>query len=169
MSRSLRATSVAVLFAAASALGCSDRATTTSLEGPPVQVQMFNPQPEPPGHVSSFSDLVFDLDLEARSQPAGDLDDGSAVGIIIVGGRPVGQTIHVEMIWEILPPDPIEPITVNLTGIINTANGRLELNGETEDGVGAHVAGTAEFTIVTDTRISGELMFNPQPEPPGIP
>jgi hypothetical protein len=59
---------------------------------------------------------------------------------------------------------------VSMTGIINLATGRLVLNGEVgsttpDDGQPVHVRGQ-----VVDggggISVGGEVMFNPQPEPP---
>ena len=151
MRRSLRAVSVAVLLSVAALLACSSDAT--DMMAPPGQSPS---QLEPAMKMVSFSELVFDLDELETLQSAGRLDDGSSLGIIVIDTRPVGETIHVEMVWEV---DQIGgPIIISFIGIINTANGRLVLHGQTQDGVGAHVVGTAEFTILTDTRISGSLV-----------
>lgn len=70
-----------------------------------------------------------------------------------------------QQIWQVVPPEPVAPIPIQLSGIINWTSDQVVLNGATAGGVRAHVRGlaTADAGVVS---IGGELMFNPQPEPP---
>ncbi len=119
----------------------------------------FNPQPEPPAQV-----LVFQVSGDLFTRLSGRLGDAS-LSIRAHETIQRGSVFQVRQNWEVHPPDPIQPFEIELTGTINTANGRVVLNGSTTDGVRAHVLG---FADLSDGGISmgGELMFNPQPEPP---
>lgn len=139
----------------------------------------FNPQPEPPPKVFEF-ELVGD--------PSGDwtgLFPASREGRIEIetlSSMIRGKTIHVVQTWIVVPPEPIfppepivppdpivppEPVRISLKGMINVANGKVVLNGMSEElGVNVHVRGQATTLSSGDIFIGGELMFNPQPEPP---
>lgn len=142
----------------------------------------FNPQPEPPPKVYEF-ELVGDPDGNWR----GDFP-GFREGHIQVQTRSStmrGKTIHVIQTWMIVPPEPIfppepvvpqdpivppEPVLVSLKGMINLANGKVVLNGMSDElGVNVHVRGELMTLETGDISIGGELMFNPQPEPPPSP
>jgi hypothetical protein len=91
-----------------------------------------------------------------------------------------GETIRLVQNWELYPPDPIippDPIRLELTGILNLASGRLALNLHPPDPIHppdpviphrVHVRGTATTSEGGLASVIGELMFNPQPEPPGL-
>ena len=66
----------------------------------------------------------------------------------------------------IIPPDPVQPLTIQLHGIINFTNGELVLNGVSALGQQVHVRGTVVLASSGAMTAGGELMFNPQPEPP---
>lgn len=92
-----------------------------------------------------------------------------------------------------IPPDPVSPIIVELKGTFNLANGHIVLNGIAKtievisppanerfqdwaiqppihflvNNTPAHVRG--QFMTEGGVNLMfGELMFNPQPEPPGL-
>jgi hypothetical protein len=90
-----------------------------------------------------------------------------------------GKTLHLEQVWTLHPPDPIhppepvEPVQIALSGILNLAKGSIVMNGDTDTGgmeisKGTKVHVRGQFTDAGGGAISvgGELMFNPQPEPP---
>ena len=58
-------------------------------------------------------------------------------------------------------------VTVTLRGTINLVTGRLVLNGRTADGDIVHVSGGIADGGSGGISIGGDVMFNPQPEPPG--
>lgn len=120
---------------------------------------LFNPQPEPPAQV-----LAFQVSGDLLTRMSGLLGVAS-LSIRALETHRRGSVFEVRQTWEVHPPDPIEPFEIQLAGTINAANGSVELNGSTTDDVRAHVLGTADFSD-TGISIGGELMFNPQPEPP---
>lgn len=122
----------------------------------------FNPQPEPPPQ-------LFDFQMEGllTGRLAGRLGEGGTVMVSTVEFMTRGGTVHLSQTWNVVPPDPIvPPEPIMLMGIADTSTGKLVLNGMTEDGVPVHVRGQIVPTGNGGVSIGGELMFNPQPEPP---
>lgn len=133
----------------------------------------FNPQPEPPPKVFEF---------EIVGDPTGDWIGNfpgfreGRVEVETSSSMMRGRTIRVVQTWMIVPPEPIfppepivppEPVLISLQGVINLANGNVVLNGMSDElGVNVHVRGQAMTLSSGDVSIGGELMFNPQPEPP---
>jgi hypothetical protein len=131
----------------------------------------FNPQPEPPGQV-----LQFEAEGSLERAWVGVVRDPATgverrLEVVVESVEMNGRTLRLAQVWILHPPDPIippDPIRVALQGTLNLANGLLVLNGIIEDGLTrAHVRGEA---TVSEGSVSalGELMFNPQPEPPGL-
>ena len=58
-------------------------------------------------------------------------------------------------------------MTATLFGIVDLANGNLVLNGATADGQIVHVRGEVVGGGGGTISVGGDVMFNPQPEPPG--
>lgn len=91
-----------------------------------------------------------------------------------------GQVARLVQTWVLsFPPDPIippDPVRLTLSGILNLASGQLVLNLHPPDPIippdpvrpRAHVRGEASIAAGVAS-VLGELMFNPQPEPPGLP
>jgi hypothetical protein len=138
---------------------------------------MFNPQPEPQGQI-----FAFEVAGTVDGEWVGRFTDSvtGAVGTLVVETVAMtrqGQTLHLVQRWTLIPPDPIFPpdpvhppdpvVPVTLEGILNLADGILVLNGTVEEGGPAHVRGQAVFGEGGVVSVGGELMFNPQPEPPG--
>jgi hypothetical protein len=137
----------------------------------------FNPQPEPPGQVPRFvAEGGLDRAWEGLLQdPATGVE--MRLEVLTESFQMNGQAVDLAQVWilfppgPVIPPDPVhppDPIRVALLGTLNLANGLLVLNGIIEDGrTRAHVRGEA---TVAEGGVSalGELMFNPQPEPPGL-
>jgi hypothetical protein len=139
----------------------------------------FNPQPEPPGQVYSFeaTGAIERPWVGTFLNPRTGEEQRLEVNPISVGT--IGETVHLVQTWIFHPPDPVhppdpifppDPIVVGFTGILNLANGMLILNGIIEDGMGggAHIRGRSEVGEGGVLSTIGELMFNPQPEPPGL-
>jgi len=139
----------------------------------------FNPQPEPPGQVYSFeaTGMIGGRWVGTFLNPRTGEDQQLEVNPISVEIR--GQSFQLVQTWIFHPPDPVippdpvfppDPIVVGFTGILNLANGSLVLNGIIEDGMGggAHIRGISEAGEGGVLSTIGELMFNPQPEPPGL-
>lgn len=142
----------------------------------------FNPQPEPPPKVYEF---------EIAGNPDGDWTGDfpdfreGRIQVQTLSSFMRGNTVHVVQAWMLVPPEPIfppepivppdpivppEPIQISLNGIINLANGNVVLNGMSDElGVNVHVRGQLMTVGSGDFSIVGELMFNPQPEPPPSP
>lgn len=128
------------------------------------------------------------LEFNIAGDPTGDWTGnfpGPRVGQIevdLLSSMIRGNTIHVVQTWMIVPPepifsskpvvppDPIEPVKISLKGILNLANGNVVLNGMSDElGVHVHVRGQLMTVGSGAFSIGGELMFNPQPEPPPSP
>lgn len=148
-------------------MGCEnavgpERATPEPAEHSVHSTAEFNPQPEPPARLV----LPFEARGAIDSRMTGRVELPGGVGellIVIVDSRPAGRVLHIEQVWEVHPPDPIQPFQVRLRGIVNGA--KVILNGSSPTGranVRAELAGT---TLEGDLSIVG---FNPQPEPPAI-
>lgn len=83
--------------------------------------------------------------------------------IIVIDSRPVGDVVHVEQVWQIHPPDPIQPFELRLQGVVDRSG--VVLNGRAPTGPAHVMAELAGTTLRGDLRIVG---FNPQPEPPAM-
>lgn len=123
---------------------------------------LFNPQPEPPAQIYDFMLDGTLLRMEGRTLEEG----GGALAVTGLESRTEGTVLHLVQRWEVYPPDPISPVDFVVSGILNLETGLMVLNGRTEEGVPVHVIGTAELSSAGALSIGGELMFNPQPEPP---
>ena len=135
----------------------------------------FNPQPEPPAMLLSF-EVLGQIDGSLRGEYAMRGGRG-ALTVETLSSRRTGALLHVRQRWTVhppepvIPPDPIHPpepvlpVVLELHGILQRG-GQLVLNGNALPGGAAHAR--AVVTTGTDG-ISigvGELMFNPQPDPP---
>lgn len=130
----------------------------------------FNPQPDPPATIVWRFEMVGPIDGSLR----GEYERSGARGALMVetlSSRSTGAVLHVRQRWTVhppepvIPPDPVVPLVLELTGIVQR-EGQLVLNGNALPGGAAHAR--AVLTTGTDG-ISigvGELMFNPQPDPP---
>lgn len=130
----------------------------------------FNPQPEPPPKVYEF-EIVGDPDGDWIGRFPG--FDRIGVKVQTLNSMRRGKTVQVEQTWTFVPPenifpqDEIEPVNISLKGILNLANNTVVLNGMSDElGVNVHVRGQLITLESGDISIGGELMFNPQPEPP---
>ena len=129
----------------------------------------FNPQPDPPATLVAF-EIVGPFDGSLRGEY--EMDGGrGALMVETLSSRRTGAVLHVRQRWTVHPPepvhppDPILPVVLELHGILQRG-GQLVLNGDDLPGGAAHAR--AVVTTGTDG-ISigvGELMFNPQPDPP---
>lgn len=124
----------------------------------------FNPQPEPPGRVFTFT-AKGELTGGWSGSFRGD-EGGGEVDIVIINNHQEGTTLHLQQRWEFLPPDPIMPFAAELAGIIELESGLLDLNG-TSQGTPVHILGEVVPVGGGVFDIGGSVMFNPQPEPPG--
>lgn len=136
----------------------------------------FNPQPEPPPKV---------FEIEIVGDPSGDWTGDfpgfreGRIQVQTLSSMRRGRIVHVVQTWIVVPPEPIvppdpivppEPVHISLKGIFNLANGNVGLNGMSDElGVNVHVRGELMTMDSGDISIGGELMFNPQPEPPPSP
>lgn len=166
-------------FLVALASGCQDH-TPLSAPGPGTVTfgvatfdvdPTFNPQPEPPGQIFLFTaEGALDGEWVGRltEQATG---EAWRLDVVTESVEANGETLRLFQVWILHPPDPVippDPVRVALAGTLNLANGLLVLNGIIEDGqVQAHVRGEAVVGEAGAASALGELMFNPQPEPPG--
>jgi hypothetical protein len=122
------------------------------------------------------------LEFMASGEVEGDwegrlITSDGALEVEIINATRHGNTIHLVQEWRLIPPDPIHPpdpvhppdpiSPITLSGILNLDSGILVLNGGEPDSSQVHVRGQVFFDeegSISD--IIGELMFNPQPEPP---
>lgn len=155
-----------------SLVACSDAAAPTApgSHAAPGATMNFNPQPEPPAHVFM---LEAAGQLDGRwTGTFGSRESGFVASLSVenISTEPLGEVVLLAQTWTFHPPDPIHPpdpvlpATVDLRGTLGT-NGRLVLNGTTDTGFQVHVQGNAIVTSGTAS-VGGEVMFNPQPEPP---
>lgn len=177
--KSLIITCIALALLWLTGFGCESQTSIVNplnIQEAQIGAANFNPQPEPPPKVFEF---------EIVGNPTGDWTGdfpGFRVGRIQVqtlSSMERGKTIHVVQTWMIVPPEPIvppdpivppEPVQLSLKGILNLVNGNVVLNGMSDDlGVNVHVRGELMTTDSGNISIGGELMFNPQPEPPPSP
>lgn len=151
-------------------LACDAGPTTPAdAPGPSAVTAYFNPQPEPPPGIFEF---LMEGQLDGRW--AGTLGERrGTVRAEHLMSEMKGETLHLSQEWTFVPPEPVvppEPIfppePVRLMGIVNLATGALVLNGLTDDGVPVHVRGHVMENGGGAFSIGGEVMFNPQPEPP---
>jgi hypothetical protein len=90
-----------------------------------------------------------------------------------------GQTVHLVQTWRLFLPElgsdwaggswnEGDPVRLALAGLLDLTTGRLVLNGVVDDGQisQAHVRGEAVIGEGGALMVGGELMLNPQPEPP---
>ena len=126
----------------------------------------FGIQPEP------FHVFRFEAAGRIDGRWAGTLGDpaagpGGTLAATMISSAQLGATMHLVQEWSLIPPDPIAPVTVTLRGTINLVTGRLVLNGRTAHGDIVHVSGGIADGGSGGISIGGDVMFNPQPEPPG--
>jgi hypothetical protein len=127
---------------------------------------MFNPQPDPPMEMIRFS--IDDPNLNPGSHPwRGEIRDatGRVLTLTISAVLPAvqrGQTLRLSQEWRF--QDELLP-AVQLTGHLNLASGRLVMNGRGSGGP-VHAQGWLSVGSGGPGSIAGELMFNPQPDPP---
>lgn len=167
-----------MLVVAFSGISCEspaqfEKETTEIKSTKPTGSAFFNPQPEPPARIFSF---------ETTGDPDGDwrgrFDDTNLNGQISVetlSSMRRGKTLHLEQAWTLHPPEPVEPVQITLKGILNLAKGSIVMNGDTETdgmeiskGTKVHIRGQFTDTGGGAISVGGELMFNPQPEPPAL-
>lgn len=131
----------------------------------------FNPQPEPPAMLVSF-EIAGPIEGSLR----GEYEIRGGRGALMVetlSSRGTGAVLHIRQRWTVHPPEPVippdglQPVVLELHGILQRG-GLLVLSGS--DLLGGRAHARAVVTAGTDG-ISigvGELMFNPQPEPPAM-
>jgi hypothetical protein len=140
---------------------------------PTIVSAQFNPQPEPPGRI-----LQFQAAGQLDGRLGGTLVDRAtgnrgSLTIETLSAKSLGNTLYLVQSWTLLPPDPVHPpdpvapITVSLKGLVDLATGKMVLNGATATGVNVLVRGRIVADRTGGISVGGELMFNPQPEPPG--
>lgn len=136
----------------------------------------FNPQPEPPAMLVSF-ELFGTIEGSLRGEYEVRGGGGGALMVETLSSRRTGVVLHVRQRWTIHPPepvippdpihppDPIVPVVLELHGILQPG-GQLVLNGSDLLGGAAHVRGVVSAGTDGISIGVGELMFNPQPDPP---
>jgi len=132
----------------------------------------FNPQPDPPARYYPFAVPGYLTQIAGR----GALTVCGAQGTVdvrTVASERAGQFVRLTQTWSFLAPPCrgassgacIPAPTATLTGTMNVRTGALVLDGVSDRGVRVHV--TAQAGGPTGpSGIAGEVMFNPQPDPP---
>lgn len=153
---------------AAIPVGCTEVSAPAPAAAMQAAVEvMFNPQPDPPMEMLYFSIDNPNLLIDPRGE-IGRLHgvDGGDIGRIgLVGALPpriAGQVVHLEQQWEFITDGTSLP-AVKVAGILNMATGVLVLNGVASDGRRVHVRGGMDNSLGS---LLGQVMFNPQPDPP---
>lgn len=160
-----------LLLASGGMIGCSDVTAPAPAASMQASVEvMFNPQPDPPMEMLKFAidnpNLLGDpRGLTGRLLDALGREGGTLDVIAIQPTRVVGQTMHLNLRWTFIGDGNNLPAVlpaVQVSGILNLASGQLVLNGVADDGRRVHVRGQTG----PGGTLFGELMFNPQPDPP---
>jgi hypothetical protein len=64
------------------------------------------------------------------------------------------------------PPEPVQPVVLDLRGMVDGVSGKMILDGTSTAGHKARVTAMATSSGGGISIGVGELMFNPQPDPP---
>jgi hypothetical protein len=156
------------------AAACDAPVTSPDTHSPAANlVAQFNPQPDPPGR-----QLGIQLAGRFETGFSGRYAEGLRSGALTVETLSTAHrngTVYLKQRWTIYPPDPfnpvdpihppepVRPVVMELQGSL--VGNRLVLLGSTAGG-----RAQLQANVVTGSggmSIGGELMFNPQPEPPG--
>jgi hypothetical protein len=123
----------------------------------------FNPQPDPPSTLDFRVAGPIDGLLYgeyARGGRSGDL----AVETTAAVRR--GTVLYVTQRWTVHAPEPVQPVVLELRGMVDGVSGRMILDGTSAAGHKARVTATVTSSGGGISIGVGELMFNPQPDPP---
>jgi hypothetical protein len=129
---------------------------------------MFNPQPDPPMEIREFvlEDVLIDNpNLRPWTGSWGRRDAGGPLSVeLLLPAVQQGQTLRLSQSWE-FGGEGVGLPAVQVDGVLNLQSGRLVLNGRDGAGKPVHIQGwmTASGGAYS---IAGEVMFNPQPDPP---
>lgn len=141
--------------------------------GPDAPEPAFGIQPEP------FRVFAFQAAGRLDGRWSGFLGDPAAgpagdLAVQAMRAEKRGATLYLVQSWTLAfppdpihPPDPVETVTATLHGTINLETGALVMNGKTADGDIVKVRGQVVDGGSGGFSIGGDVMFNPQPEPPG--
>jgi hypothetical protein len=148
------------------ALAACDDAAPLAPGAADVPEPAFGIEPEP------FHVFEFEAAGPIDGRWVGTLGDpaagpGGTLAAQAISTETLGTTVLLVQAWTLIPPDPIEPVTATLQGTLNLVTGKLVLNGRTADGDILRVQGQAVDDGSGGLSIGGDVMFNPQPEPPG--
>jgi len=155
------------------AAGCSDAPgmvapDQTLLSAGPDAGVMFNPQPDPPKEIREFvlDDVLIDTpELRPWMGTWGVRDAGGPLSVDqLLPAVQQGKTLRLSQRWNFDGAGAGLP-AVQLDGILNLQTGRLVLNGRDGAGKPVHVQGWMTSSGGAYS-IAGEVMFNPQPDPP---
>jgi hypothetical protein len=151
--------SVLALLVLAVGVAACDTSAPSFADGP---AGAFNPQPDIPYEVLSYS-IDIPGEIWWAERMIGTFDDVADGSVNVVTSRADrrGATLHLSQTWTLQKGEVLR--VVDVAGVYNFQTGRLVLYGG-----GAHIrgfysstGGTGGFGILV-----GELMFNPQPDPP---
>jgi hypothetical protein len=157
------------------ATGCSERPGMLGPDQPLLSAGsgagvMFNPQPDPPREIRAFvlDDVLIDTpNLRPWTGLWGGRDPESQFGVVIENlpaPDQSGQTLRLIQRWDFGAEGAGLP-AVQVDGVLNLQSGRLVLNGRDGAGKPVHIQGWMTTSGGINS-IAGEVMFNPQPDPP---
>jgi hypothetical protein len=157
---------VLVLVSSLLANACRDSAPLTAPEAiaPSLNaIAAFDPQPDPPFKLAFVA--VGPLD----GRWAGSVDKAprtQALEIETLSSTRVGGISSLVQRWTIYPPSPTKPLSIGLKGTLDLRTGELVMTGATTDGTRVNEFAKGTLSSNGGLSIGGDVMFNPQPDPP---
>lgn len=164
--------------------GLDETAAIQRVDAAPGNTAYFNPQPEPPARI---------FDFVARGRRGGrwfgqyySSSKKGQLNVKTLSSKKRGRTVHLTQLWILHPPEPVHPVKSNhslktrtsvkiiFKGVLNSANGTIVLKGYVKKGernkkrVKVRMKGQFRLTGRGMILAGGQLMFNPQPEPPAV-
>jgi len=132
----------------------------------------FDPQPDPPARYYPFAMPSFLAQTAGRGAFTVCGAQGT-VDVRTVSSVRAGQVVQLTQTWSFAASpcrgavrgECVPASSATLTGSMNVLTGALVLDGVSDHGVRVHVTARAGGPT-GPTGIAGEVMFNPQPDPP---
>lgn len=123
----------------------------------------LNPQPEPPTTVDFRVAGPIDGRLVGEYRRG---DRGGDLTVETTAAVRRGTVLYLTQRWTVHPPEPVRPVVLDLRGMVDGVSGKMILDGTSTAGHKARVTAMATSSGGGISIGVGELMFNPQPDPP---